>query len=84
MYTDVATLLLKIVFHHPFMNELNVHNQVGLVALNCMGEMAFQDRRLNQTLADDDASFSPLLGLQSARAQSTNFLGHQLAIPHHP
>ena len=26
VYTDVATLLLKVVFHHPFMNELNMHN----------------------------------------------------------
>jgi centrosomal protein CEP104 len=46
VYTDIVTLLLKVVFHHPFMNELNLHNQVGLVALNCMGEMAFEPRKV--------------------------------------
>ena len=33
------TLLLKVVLHAPFMNDHNEFNQVGLVALNCMGEM---------------------------------------------
>lgn len=68
VYTDVITLLLKVVFHHPFMNELNQFNQVGLVALNCMGELEPIQRviSMNQTLADDtlDTSFSPFLGLQ--------------------
>lgn len=50
------------------MNELNQFNQVGLVALNCMGELEPIQRviSMNQTLADDtlDTSFSPFLGLQ--------------------
>jgi len=78
-----VTLLLKVVFHHPFINELNLHNQVGLVALNCMGEMAFEPRKilpLNHTILDEniESSFSPLLGLQSCRTVSgmpaTSFL----------
>ena len=33
------TLLLKIVLNAPYSNELNQYNQVGLVAINCMGQM---------------------------------------------
>lgn len=33
------TLLLKLVFHKCFVNKFNLYNQVGLIALNCMGEM---------------------------------------------
>ena len=36
---DSVTLLLKLVFHKCFVNKYNLYNQVGLIALNCMGEM---------------------------------------------
>lgn len=39
VYTDCMTLLLKIVLNAPYSNELNQYNQVGLVAINCMGQM---------------------------------------------
>lgn len=75
MYTDVVTLLLKVVFHHPFMNELNQFNQVGLVALNCMGEVASTPMQsiAHQTINDEvlEQSFSPLLGLQPSRPQAS-------------
>ena len=39
VYVDSVTLLLKIVFHKCYANKFNLYNQVGLIALNCMGEM---------------------------------------------
>ncbi len=36
---DQVTLLLKIVFHKCYVNKYNLYNQVGLIAINCMGEM---------------------------------------------
>ncbi len=39
VYVDQVTLLLKIVFHKCYVNKYNLYNQVGLVAVNCMGEL---------------------------------------------
>ncbi|CDW88088.1 centrosomal protein of 104 kda [Stylonychia lemnae] len=39
VYVDSVTLLLKLVFHKCFVNKYNLYNQVGLIAVNCMGEM---------------------------------------------
>jgi len=36
---DEVTLLLKIVFQKCYVNKLNLYNQVGMIAINCMGEM---------------------------------------------
>lgn len=36
---QVTTLLLKMVFHKCFVNKFNLYNQVGMIAVNCMGEM---------------------------------------------
>lgn len=39
VYVDSVTLLLKLVFHKCHVNKFNLYNQVGLIAVNCMGEM---------------------------------------------
>ena len=39
VYVDQVTLLLKIVFNKCFVNKYNLYNQVGMIAVNCMGEM---------------------------------------------
>ncbi len=39
VYVDAVTLLLKIVFNKAHANKFNLYNQVGLIGLNCMGEM---------------------------------------------
>jgi len=36
---DQVTLLLKIVLNKCFVNKYNLYNQVGMIAINCMGEM---------------------------------------------
>ena len=39
VYVDSLALLLKVVFHKCHVNKCNLFNQVGLIALNSMGEM---------------------------------------------
>lgn len=39
MYVDAHSLLLKIVLHKCHVNKYNLYNQVGLIAINCMGEV---------------------------------------------
>lgn len=39
VYVDAVTLLLKVVFNKAHTNKFNLYNQVGLIGLNCMGEM---------------------------------------------
>lgn len=39
VYVDQVTLLLKIVLQKSYVNKFNLYNQVGLIAVNCMGEM---------------------------------------------
>lgn len=38
VYVDAYALLLKVVLHKCHVNKFNLHNQVGLIAVNCMGE----------------------------------------------
>ena len=49
VYTDCVTLLLKVVFQPPFGNYMNQSNQVGLAAVNCMGQMVAHEQMM-QTL----------------------------------
>ena len=39
VYTDCVALLLKIVCREPHSNEFNLFNQVGLIAVSCLGQM---------------------------------------------
>ena len=38
VYVDSVALLLKIVLHKCHINKFNLFNQVGIIAMNCMGE----------------------------------------------
>ena len=47
VYVDVQALFLKILLHKCHINKYNLVNQVGLIALNCLGEpLGFALRRL--------------------------------------
>lgn len=37
VYVDSPALLLKLIFHKCHLNNFNVFNQIGLIALNCIG-----------------------------------------------
>ena len=39
VYVDVVAQFLRIVFHRCHVNRYNAHNQVGLIALSCLGEV---------------------------------------------
>ena len=38
VYVDSEAVLLKLVVHKCHLNNFNVFNQIGIIALNCMGE----------------------------------------------
>lgn len=40
VYVDAFSLLLKIVLHKCHVNKYNLYNQVGVIAVNCMGEIS--------------------------------------------
>eukprot|EP00438_Fugacium_kawagutii_P011435 Skav233056 [mRNA] locus=scaffold2357:21670:23499:+ [translate_table: standard] len=43
VYVDVVTHFLRIVFHKCHINRYNTLNQVGLIALSCLGEVLDED-----------------------------------------
>jgi centrosomal protein CEP104 len=38
VYVESNAVLLKFIFHKCHMNNFNVFNQIGLIAINCIGE----------------------------------------------
>ena len=44
MFVDAEAVLLKLIFHKCHLNNFNVFNQIGLIALNCMGEAVSLNR----------------------------------------
>lgn len=58
---DQVTLLLKIVLNKCYVNKYNLYNQVGVIAINCMGEMFNQPstssipQSLNQSVVEHTA-----------------------------
>jgi centrosomal protein CEP104 len=44
VYVDSDAVLLKLIFHKCHLNNFNVFNQIGLIALNCMGEAISMSR----------------------------------------
>lgn len=38
VYVDSNAVLLKLIFHKCHLNNFNVFNQIGLIALNCIGD----------------------------------------------
>jgi len=43
VYVDSPALLLKLIFHKCHLNNFNVFNQIGLIALNCIGSNNLQE-----------------------------------------
>lgn len=37
VYVDSLAIILKLIFHKCHLNNFNVFNQIGLVAINCIG-----------------------------------------------
>lgn len=37
VYVDSSAVLLKLILHKCHLNNFNIFNQIGLVALNCIG-----------------------------------------------
>ena len=52
VYVDAFSLLLKIVLHKCHVNKYNLYNQVGVIAINCMGEIS----KAKQSVMDKDAT----------------------------
>jgi len=48
VYVDVVAQCLRILFHKCHVNKYNIVNQVGLIALKCMGEVLGPDLALGQ------------------------------------
>ena len=50
VYVDSAAVLLKLIFHKCHLNNFNVFNQIGLIALNCIGESIAMNRAAEASL----------------------------------
>ena len=57
VYVDSDAVLLKLIFHKCHLNNFNVFNQIGLVALNCMGEAISMNRQAEASLPSKSAQF---------------------------
>jgi len=62
VYVDVSAQFLRILFHKCHVNRYNIVNQVGLIALNCLGEV------LGPDLAVGPPPPNPALGRGAAPA----------------
>lgn len=52
VYVDAFSLLLKIVLHKCHVNKYNLYNQVGVIAINCMGEIS----KAKESITDKDTT----------------------------
>ena len=52
VYTNIKTLLLKVVLNAPYSNEHNHFKQVSLIAITCMGQMDAHMPGLGLSLQD--------------------------------
>lgn len=50
VYVDSEAVLLKLVVHKCHLNNFNVFNQIGIIALNCMGEPIAISRQAEASL----------------------------------
>jgi centrosomal protein CEP104 len=50
VYVDSEAVLLKLVVHKCHLNNFNVFNQIGIIALNCMGEPISVSRQAEASL----------------------------------
>jgi hypothetical protein len=65
---DSDAVLLKLIFHKCHLNNFNVFNQIGLVALNCMGEAISMSRQAEASLPSKSAQFVNNQGLDPETA----------------
>ena len=71
VYVDAFSLLLKIVLHKCHVNKYNLYNQVGLIAVNCMGEVS----KAKQQVADkDNATFEEMMQLDEVSLEKLKVL----------
>ena len=57
VYVDSNAVLLKLIFHKCHLNNFNVFNQIGLIALNCIGEPTPVSRQAEASLPSKSAQF---------------------------
>jgi len=69
VYVDVSAQFIKILFHKCHVNRYNIVNQVGLIALNCLGEVLGPDLA-NGPPAPNPALARPMDGYQPPTAPS--------------
>lgn len=53
---DSNAVLLKLIFHKCHLNNFNVFNQIGLIALNCIGETVSAQKQAETSLPSRSAS----------------------------
>ena len=57
VYVSADAVLLKLIFHKCHLNNFNVFNQIGLVALNCVGEPVTMSRQADASLPSKSTQF---------------------------
>jgi centrosomal protein CEP104 len=75
VYVDAFSLLLKIVLHKCHVNKFNLYNQVGLIAINCMGEISKgkqavsdpESATFEEVMQLDEVSLEKMKALKSAK-----------------
>ena len=55
VYVDSQAVLLKLIFHKCHLNNFNVFNQIGLIALNCIGEPVSIQKQAEASLPSNTA-----------------------------
>ena len=56
VYVDSNAVLLKLIFHKCHLNNFNVFNQIGLIALNCIGDTVSAQKQAEASLPSRSAS----------------------------
>jgi len=53
---DSNAVLLKLIFHKCHLNNFNVFNQIGLIALNCIGDPVSAQKQAEASLPSRSAA----------------------------
>lgn len=70
VYVDVSAQFMKILFHKCHVNRYNIVNQVGLIALNCLGEALGPDLAMGPPPPNPALARGPTNGYQPPQASS--------------
>jgi centrosomal protein CEP104 len=73
VYVDAFSLLLKIVLHKCHVNKFNLYNQVGVIAVNCMGEISKAKQTGGETEANS-ATFEEMMQLDEVTLERVKAL----------